>query len=421
MLTLEPADKLVSTVNFVVAAPSSLLPDLFQTARAVCELEDARSLAHFVQTELKAFLGVEWAACLLTNTTGFLGLIDPQSLPAPALATFGATARLGRFLSSQPQPHLVEELVTAASRPENQYLAQTGTRVVVPICLGRRLQGVLLIGPHQAAAMESAPGHQWLAMLSLLISQRLQIICLSQSDNPQLVRTAKRERHHLEMLNRKQTEAREEERKHLSRELHDSVVQDLLVLQNQLNELGEQSELSACHSQRLAFTTERVGQLVQTVRQICGNLRPRWLDLNLTFSLTDLIRRYRQEHPELNIIFKIGGKEGDTDEQTRLVVYRVAQEALNNVFKHAGASQISVIMRFLPPSDMHGRLIELSVEDDGRGFTPPADFHKLLKEGHLGLLGMYERVNSLGGDLQFSSIVSRGTRLVVRVPVRKPR
>jgi signal transduction histidine kinase len=224
---------------------------------------------------------------------------------------------------------------------------------------------------------------------------------------------ARQDRHRLEWHNRRLLQVREDERKRLARELHDDVLQDLCLLVNRLEENIRQPDLPADWHLELSQAHAQALDSIQKIRQICLNLRPRLLDVSLTFSLNDLVRRFRQEHSCPQLHFSIAGDELLSSEDARLVVYRVAQECLANILKHAHAQNVYLQLRFKPGSPA---FIELVVQDDGCGFVPPANIHALFGQDHLGLIGMYERVQSQGGHIGLVSAPGNGTRVTVSVP-----
>ena len=104
--------------------------------------------------------------------------------------------------------------------------------------------------------------------------------------------------------------------------------------------------------------------------------------------------------PDLSVLPPLPG-------DTAVNLYRVAQEALANVAKHAGAQQVSICLA------NEGTELRLTIADDGRGFNPPGEIGELTASGHFGLVGLRERVNLIGGKLSLDSAPGRGTRIRV--------
>jgi signal transduction histidine kinase len=195
----------------------------------------------------------------------------------------------------------------------------------------------------------------------------------------------------LEELSAQLLRAQEEERRRIARELHDQAGQTLTALKIELD-LEGRSEASA-----------RVAEVLRQVRDVSELLRPRALDdLGLATALRAMASDFAQRtQVQVDVL---------ADEATRwpadvaLALYRVAQEALTNVARHAGAKQAWVVLEH---AGSEGRLV---IEDDGRGMKPDLT-------PHLGLLGMRERVGGAGGTLELSRSARGGVRIEARVPL----
>lgn len=199
--------------------------------------------------------------------------------------------------------------------------------------------------------------------------------------------------------------SREEERARLARDLHDGPLQSLIGLNLQLGLL--QPKLS--ESTALAEMRAEVRELLSDLRGVCSELRPPMLDtLGLAAALRSLAEDWSTQSgvaahlalPELSALPTLPG-------DTAVNLYRVAQEALANVAKHAGAQQVSVSLA----TEEDG--VRLIIEDDGCGFNLPGEIGDLTASGHFGLVGLRERVNLIGGKLSLDSAPGRGTRLQV--------
>jgi len=199
----------------------------------------------------------------------------------------------------------------------------------------------------------------------------------------------------------------ESERQRLAHELHDDTVQALVAL-------GQSIDLAraalhtqpAAVSEMLSSTRTMTAQTAASLRDMIADLRPPALDeLGLATALRMLANT---RHPGLNI--HIEGTERRLESTLELALFRTAQEALNNARRHAAAPHISLRLSYQP------RSIVLSVEDDGRGFTPPPDLNTLAMDGHFGLVGIQERLTEYGGTLRVNSTPGSGTRLEASIP-----
>jgi len=203
----------------------------------------------------------------------------------------------------------------------------------------------------------------------------------------------------LRSLSQRLVESQEEERKKLSRELHDEVGQILTALRVQLGQI-ETSEPSDPHLGRAA---ELVDRSLKTVRGMARGLRPAMLDdLGLGPALKWLSRDF-SKHAALDVEVEIEGEFENVNDQVRTCIYRIAQEALTNCVKHSGASTVRVVLEESPGK------ITLTVQDNGSGFTAAAS-------NGIGLLGMRERVAELGGEFAVVTTVAAGTLIQVKIP-----
>ncbi|QNP42201.1 sensor histidine kinase [Lysobacter terrestris] len=199
----------------------------------------------------------------------------------------------------------------------------------------------------------------------------------------------------------------EDERRRLARELHDGVGQNLTAIKHRLAAItATLPEANADARAALEATIALCGDTLEDTRQLSRLLRPPVLDdLGLEAALRWLARS-QGEASALDIAVDIGQLPPlDADLQTLL--FRVAQEALNNIAKHAEAS--SVLLRLV----VRGGLIQLQVADDGRGCDPDAALHS----GGSGLGGMRERLRLYEGRLELHSATGEGTRLRAVVPL----
>ena len=206
--------------------------------------------------------------------------------------------------------------------------------------------------------------------------------------------------------------AEEEERHRLARELHDQTAQRLVALAVELKTL--ESNLAAGRSQagRVRSLRRAVDELQQQVRQIAWNLRAVELSQG---DLESVLREYVDDWSEragVTVDCECRGLGGSRlPAALEVTLYRVAQEALANVEKHAAARCVSVLLEREP-----GR-VRLTVEDDGRGFDPDAFPESPDGPRRLGLMGMKERVALAGGTLLVESAPGAGTTVLVRLPL----
>jgi signal transduction histidine kinase len=201
---------------------------------------------------------------------------------------------------------------------------------------------------------------------------------------------------------RRVVQAQELERQRLARELHDETGQALTSILLGLKQLeGSESP------EAVAALRELVVATLQDVRRLAVELRPKALD---DFGLVPALERLTQgfaEHTGIAVDLEAGSLTERLPPEVETAIYRIVQESLTNVVKHAQASRVSV---FLTRND--GR-IKAVIEDDGAGFDPAT-----ATGGGIGLVGMRERIELLDGSLAVESSASSGTTIAVEVPVR---
>lgn len=216
-------------------------------------------------------------------------------------------------------------------------------------------------------------------------------------------------RKQLQALSSQVLAAQEEERKRISRELHDETAQALTSLLVRLRLVEGARDLDEVRRQTAELRELTVG-ILEEVRKLALELRPTMLDhLGLVAALEWLSKEYA-ERLQMPVVFVAEGQLKRLPADTELVLYRVVQEALTNVARHADASSATVSLK------EHDNVITAAIEDDGRGF----DVARVLenRERGLGLFGMEERVGLINGTLRIDSAPDTGTRVFIQVPVR---
>lgn len=210
---------------------------------------------------------------------------------------------------------------------------------------------------------------------------------------------------------------REQERKRLARELHDQVIQDLLGLNYRLEDLGE-SQPTAQLTAQLEDLRVDIGQLVADLRNICSDLRPPTIDsLGLGAALQSYTRDW-QKHTTIRVQLQLAPDLARLPEEIELAFFRIAQEALSNVRKHAAASRVMLTLSQLPAKTPGGPAsVQFTIDDNGKGLAPNFALGQGIQNGHFGLHGIYERVTLLGGTLRLSNGDSGGLQLQVEVPI----
>ncbi|MET0753907.1 MAG: CheR family methyltransferase, partial [Pyrinomonadaceae bacterium] len=199
----------------------------------------------------------------------------------------------------------------------------------------------------------------------------------------------------------------EDERRRIAREVHDHVGQQLTVLRLKLEEVK-----NMCGDEKICdeidVVKEITEQLDREVDFLAWELRPASLDdLGLRVSLENFVREWSHHTGIKSEFHAVGLKRTRLAFATETNLYRIGQEALNNVYKHAKPARVSVLL------EKRGDNVSLIIEDDGAGFDPKA---KRNRTKGIGLLGMTERAKICGGTLEIESAKGKGTTVFARVP-----
>jgi signal transduction histidine kinase len=211
---------------------------------------------------------------------------------------------------------------------------------------------------------------------------------------------------------RKITQAQESERKRIARELHDDTIQSLIGLTRHMEALTTSEEtLPESAAQRIRGLQQATGDVIKRMRRFSQDLRPSILDdLGLLPTLEELTTELNRQNG-LQSEFRVLGPERRLSSEAELTLFRIAQEALNNVRKHAQATKVVITIA------MSDSAIQMTVQDDGIGFKPPTLTDHPAGASKLGLIGMHERARLLSGTLVIDSALGQGTKVIVNVPV----
>ncbi len=218
----------------------------------------------------------------------------------------------------------------------------------------------------------------------------------------------------LETLSRSRAEllgkiitAQEEERLRISRELHDETAQELVHLVRRLEAMGE--SVGPAFATPIEELQRMTRNTLRSVRRFSHDLRPAVLDdLGLVAAIEMVVEDTSSLLSE-GAQLKVVGEPRRLDRSVELALFRIAQEALRNVEKHSRATSATVELKF------QSHEVHLSVSDNGQGFSSLRNLSQLAGRGSLGLLGMKERAELVGGSFELHSSPGKGTQLAVRV------
>ena len=249
-----------------------------------------------------------------------------------------------------------------------------------------------------------------------LADRAKQLQTLVESRTAKLAKSNERLRHEMaerEALRRKLLHAQEEERRRIARELHDQMGQNLTALNVGLKSLLDGQSRSGLGS-RVQHLQELATQTARDLHRVAVELRPAALDdLGLVKAIRALIETWSTRY-RIDVDFEAGQyKAAGISSEIETTLYRIIQEALNNVAKHSGATRVALVLRRTEEQ------VQAIIEDDGRGFDARVTSQSGNGSGRLGLLGIKERLGIVGGDLKIESAPKRGATLFVRIPIPK--
>ncbi len=277
--------------------------------------------------------------------------------------------------------------VADVSEDEHAWLTTQAFDLWWPIRLHGHLSAVLLVGPRSTTFSNAEI--ELLALASHQIGVAL--------ENAEFTSE-------LEQLSRSALQTRDDERRRVSRELHDHIIQPLVGLNFSLATVRDVPETA--EARRL------ISDLIVDVRKISSELRPPALDeVGLGAAARGLMRTFmRTSGLEVRFVI-LPNEDIDVPEPIASTFYGALREALNNVQRHAQAGRVSVLLEATPES------LSLVIHDDGVGFTQPERLARLASEGRFGLLGMQERLTAIEGSLEIQTSTGQGTRLECRAPL----
>jgi signal transduction histidine kinase len=205
-----------------------------------------------------------------------------------------------------------------------------------------------------------------------------------------------------------QERIREDERKRIAREIHDDLGQNLLALRLDMSMLHARTGNSHPRlKSKVGAALDHLDTTMKSIRAIMNNLRPAVLDLGLHAAIEWQVHEFRRLSG-IDCALSMNGQEPELDDQQATAVFRVLQESLTNIRRHARASNVRIELA------AHDGRLSLAVQDNGVGMHP----NERRKTHRFGLVGMAERVAMLDGELRIESVPGQGTVLSLSIPIR---
>jgi PAS domain S-box-containing protein len=334
--------------------------------------------------------------------------------------------RGGKFVFANPQ------LAAMGGYSREEFLAMDPFDLVHPEdrdwvrdMASRRLAGESVPTDYEVRVVTRAGETRWVNVRNALITYRGGPSTLATvqdvTERKRMEEALARSGNELRRLSAQILSAQEEERARIARDLHDGIGQALSAIKFQVESAVPTCERLAgeAQMQTLRAAVARVQQTIEEVRRISMDLRPSILDdLGLVTTLGWVCREFSGRNPQIEVVRRVEVAEADVPEPLRIVVFRIVQEALQNVAKHSGANRVELGLR------RAGDDLELWVRDDGRGFDPEALAHRVGEARGFGIGSMRERAQASGGGIEVVVPPGGGTTIRVRWALagdRRPR
>ncbi len=206
------------------------------------------------------------------------------------------------------------------------------------------------------------------------------------------------------------TRAQEEERKRIARELHDETLQNLIVISRQLEKITSSEALWEESLETVRGLKKQIEAAVQEIRRFSHDLRPSVLD---DLGLLPALEILAEDLEKQGIIttFQALGEARRLSPEAEVMLFRIAQEATRNIWRHSEASKAEMSIEFFDSR------LKMTIKDNGKGFQLPHSLGDQASMGKMGLAGMQERVRLLGGTLSLDSHLNNGTIITVEVRI----
>lgn len=288
---------------------------------------------------------------------------------------------------------------------EREELAASNLELLYPIKSRGKLIGILALAKKQSKAFYS---QEDIELVMSLASQAGIMI-----ENARMLDSLKKQQLQMEQLLSQAIHAQEEERQRISGDLHDSVAQWLAGASYRAQTVDALLSGNGSDEARdeLATVESIIDRSLKELRRVLTGLRPPALDeLGLSHALRQSLEDLKTDG--INCHFGEVGTPVRLPSSMEIAVYRVVQETLTNVRKHANATKVNLRLQFQPDK------LSVEIRDNGRGFDLSQTLDSAVSVGHMGLLGMKQRVETLGGDITIRTREGTGTAIILRFPIQ---
>ncbi len=336
----------------------------------------------------------------------FIHVVEPETIPLRRELVVPDAPFREIVIHADPTDEISEAWDDSRSLLGLLFLFSLLANAMVAFTLRRWLRPVTAI----TAALEGIQQGDYRPRLSPVELPELQLIATRFNQMAEVL-----ERIHDEnrRLAQRSLRIQEQERRHLAHELHDELGQSISAIKAVAVSIAQHPKLADTAVRESADTIAEISSHVyDVVRGMMRRLRPVILDeLGLVMALQEMVDDWNTHHQELFCRLVTRGELAGLGDDIDITVYRIVQEALTNIVKHAGASEVVLELELHQAGDFGEAMVELKISDNGRGFDRQA-----FPRG-LGLLGMQERVQALNGELELATRPGQGLRLRACIPL----
>jgi signal transduction histidine kinase len=244
------------------------------------------------------------------------------------------------------------------------------------------------------------------------VNRKLESAIADRLQSEEALRKSEKE---LRLLSSQLLTAQENERRRVALDIHDNVSQTLVAMKFRIEHaLNESVDNKSTPSELSRLVVPAVQETIEAVRNIYMRLRPSMLDdLGLAATLTWLRRDFQDTHPDIDTRIDVAVTDSEITDNQKIVIYRVVQEALENVARHSKADQVRVSL------DRNNNSLQLTVQDNGTGFRLEEVMSVDDSLRGMGLTGMRERIELIGGTFTIASTAGEGTTIRASLPLQQ--
>ena len=394
------AEKNILQRNRVLLALYNVLTSMTQTM-------EVNEVLREIVTQAGVALSSAYTCIMMMQEDGKLEVCGEDCRNMPALPISAHLYEVAGSIIASGEPLVVGDTETAQDTPPALVNAGIKSYVGMPIKTKDSTVGAMLVHSVRRNAFADS-----IRLVAVFANQAAIAI-----ENAQLYQVLTAERLQVEKLLSEVLTAQEDERRRVSLDLHDTITQSMygvLAYVGAADALLSKSRQGEARAD-LAHAKEALEQTLVDLRRLATDLHPPALErMGLAEALRQHVGKFSRSNKTTACSFNVQGTSRRLVPAVEIAAYRIVQEALNNARRHAAATELAVQLQFLPEG------IELEVSDNGKGFDFSKGIASKTIDGHLGLAGMMERAELLGGSLKVQTSPGTGTRLVISIPRMSP-